>query len=100
MELTVRQSGGFAGLKETIGPVDTAALPAAIAMEIESGFKAIDFLLQPARASAVGLDFVRYEFEIREGGRVRTAVGVDDGSETGEKLRALVDQLRAVGGGS
>lgn len=96
MKISIRQSGGFAGAIETLGPIETADLPSGMAREIESEIRQLGFLSQPSQDESVGADLMRYEVTVQDGNHERTLRVVDDGSEHAEGLRDLIQKLRAM----
>lgn len=98
MEITVIRSGGFAGVHERLGPVDTSSLDAERAQEIEAKVEEAGFFELP--------DELPQEREIRDGFGYRMTISADgkehdvsygDGSEQaaakrlGELVRLLED---------
>lgn len=95
MILTLRRAGGFAGLQQTLGTVDTAALGGAAQRALAAQLKILD---QLAPVPAPGADLFRYEVEIQEpGAAVRTLVVVDEGDADRPDYRALQDLARILG---
>jgi hypothetical protein len=95
VRISVRQSGGFAGLGERIGPVDTSALPRDEAAEIESELQRLGFFSLPSADASIGADLVRYEMTVADDGREHTVQFSDDGSDRSARLLDLIDRLRS-----
>jgi hypothetical protein len=95
MRITIRTSGGFAGLSETIGPIDTADLPADEAREIEVALEALG-PGSPPSGPPIGADLVRYEVTVMEGARKRVLRVEDDGSGSAQAVLDLIEKIRSV----
>ena len=87
MRISVKRSGGFAGLDER-ATVDTTNNRA-----LEPLVRDARFFALPARLGAEGLDFVLYEVEVVDGERRHTVTFPDDGSP---ETRALLRLARGV----
>lgn len=96
MILTFRRTGGFAGLDEALGTVDTSGLGG----EGQSAFAAQlrDLTRLTAAPASPGADRFRYEVDIQEQGQPpRTLVIVDEGDPEIPGLRALAALMQTVG---
>ena len=95
MKISVKRSGGFAGLSEDIASVDTAESDQATQRQIEQAVQAVRFFELPERLAgdSVGADLFQYEITISTGDRRHTVAFVDDASAATAPLRKLVDTL-------
>jgi hypothetical protein len=94
MHVTVKKSGGYAGITEEVGSLDTAQLDPATARDIEQTLKGTGSPTQDAADNqAVGADQFHYEITIRDGARERTLSFVDDGSARNAPLRKVIDRV-------
>ena len=94
MIVTIRTSGGFAGLTETIGPVDTAGLDHILAREIEMTLSSPSLASRSNADEEIGSDLIRYEIEIKDGAQTRVVRFADDGSPAGAPLRRVIEAAR------
>jgi hypothetical protein len=96
MQVTVRRSGGFAGIDEEVGSVDTASLDAGAREELERLVEETDFFGLPAAVEDdVGADQFRYDVTVSEGGTTHTFAFKGDGPRA-DALRRLVDAVSAA----
>jgi hypothetical protein len=97
MQITVRRSGGFAGITET-KTVDTAQLQSSIAQQVEQRVRDLDFfaLRVDASADAVGADMFQSEVTVHDAGQQRTIWFNDDGQQQTAALRELVDTVLQI----
>jgi hypothetical protein len=94
MIISVKRTGGFAGLTEELGTVNTMQLNAATAQQIEQMVLNIDFFNLPAFVeSGIGADLFRYEITIRDGDRRHVVAFNDDGGPETAPLRQLVEAI-------
>jgi len=95
MQISVKRTGGFAGLSENVATVNTAKLNAAAAQQVEQMIQGISFFDLPAAVSGgtIGADLFHYEITVTEGGRQKTVAFDDDHSPETAPLRRLVDSL-------
>lgn len=95
MILTLRRTGGFAGIQETLGTLDTASLGG----EAQRAFAArLKELEQLAALPAHGADQFHYELDIREPGQApRTLTIVDEGDPDLPAMRALSALMETLG---
>ena len=82
MQVSVKRSGGFAGLTEEVAAVETAQLDAAAAQQVEQLIQSVGFFDLPATISGgtIGADLFRYEITVSEGDRQHTVTFTDDES--------------------
>lgn len=93
MKVTIRRSGGFAGIREEFGPYDTANLAAEKKKRVEDLLASV---FEAARTDEppVGADFILIELRVmREGSSNRIAT-VDDG----DLARPVLEHLRRLFG--
>jgi len=95
MKISIIRSGGFAGLTEMLGNLDTTSLAPAQAHKIEALVAAARFFELPAElpGDAAGADFMRYEVTVADGLRHHTVRFVDDQSTRSRPLTALVEWM-------
>jgi hypothetical protein len=94
VRISVRRTGGFAGIEEDLGAVDTAALAPDETERLERLVHDAGFFDLPAAVEGeVGADQFRYEVTVEEGGRTRTVTLVGEGGGPAAALRELVDAV-------
>jgi hypothetical protein len=100
MKISIKRTGGLAGLAEQVAATDTAELDPATAQTVEQAIQHIGFFSLPAHASEgiVGADLFHYEVTVTDGGRRHTVGFDDDGSPEVMSLRTLVDTLVRLAG--
>ena len=98
MNISIKRSGGFAGVTEDLGTINTAQLDATRAQQVEQMVQDIGFFNLPAMlSSGIGADLMRYEVTVIDGNKQHTvAFEDDDGPETAP-LRRLVESLTRMG---
>jgi emfourin len=88
MRISVRRSGGFAGIEEQLGSVDTAELDASARERLERLVDEADFFAAPAVVEGdLGADQFRYEITVEEGGRSHTVTYVGEGGRAADMKR-------------
>ncbi len=94
MKISVRQTGGFAGLEYT-KEINTAQMSATEARQVEQIVRSIKFFDFPATISgAIGADLFHYEITVIEDERRHTvAFDYDDSPQTAP-LRKLLHILK------
>lgn len=92
MQISVRRSGGFAGITEA-KTIDTARLDASAARQVEQLVRDVDFFALPVDASqnGVGADLFQNEITVHDGSRQHTIRFNDTGQPETAALRRLVD---------
>ena len=98
MKISVTQTGGFAGLSQSVAAGDTAQLDASTARKIERTIQEMGFFDLPSNiGNSVGADQFNYEVAVTEGNRHHTVTFVagDDSPDTAP-LRRLVETLRQL----
>lgn len=95
MTLTFRRTGGFAGIQEALGTVDTASLSSEAQRTLAAQLQELArFAAAPA---SPGADRFRYEVDILEPGQApRTLVIVDEGNPELPGFRTLAALMRTV----
>ena len=89
MKISVKASGGFAGLNQTsVGELDTKQLAAERANQIE---QCIDALMK--QEGAVGADMMRYDIDVEENGGKRHHIAVFDEGDSGSPIQQLLSLL-------
>ena len=98
MIVNIRRSGGFAGIEEELGVIDTDNLQERAAARLESSIAEITRLLNETEDyPPVGADMFRYDVEIiDENGERRQLVIVDEGNPESPPLKALYELLEAL----
>ncbi|HEY6878152.1 MAG TPA: protealysin inhibitor emfourin [Polyangiales bacterium] len=97
MRDTNKRSGGFAGLEEGLGAIDSDALPPPRRDQLTRLVRALRTLdASSATGESIGGDLVRYRVDIDDDQGKTTVTFVDDG-EQGSDKRELVNELLAIG---
>lgn len=97
MDITATRKGGFAGVNERLGPVDTQVLPAEVGAEIESVVAGVGFFDLPSTfGPGSGADLFEFTLVVLDGGRCH-ATSWDDLSDRPPELDQLVDLLLQAG---
>lgn len=100
MIVQLKRTGGFAGIDEMLGRVDTAQLEHGKRKEIEELVERLNFFeMNPMPPdSPIGADFYRYEITIQDGKRDHTVFVMADDPEALEKspLNTLVKAVLAM----
>lgn len=96
MRISVKRTGGFAGLSEQIADLDTDSLDPPRAREIERLVNEAGFFALPAQVPGgeVGADIMIYEITVTAGRRQHTVAFVGDDRPEITPLRRLVEALR------
>jgi hypothetical protein len=89
--LTLRQSGGFAGIEHEPVHVDADRLGPAMRERLPS-------LVAAPPPEVVGADLPRYELTVEDGDDRRTLTWHDDGSAAVAHLRALAEEVQQAAG--
>jgi hypothetical protein len=99
MQVSVKRSGGYAGLTEQLASVDTARMGQDQRQRVEQLLRTSGLFDRPAGAprGAVGADLFHYEITVRDGEREHTLVFSDDGGPETAPLRQLVQTLTQIG---
>jgi hypothetical protein len=93
--ITVKRSGGYAGIEEAPVSVDTSALDPGLRDEVERAVSEASFFDQPDEVPGEpGMDMFRYEVTIEDAGRSHT-VAFGDPGDLSSPLGAIV---RVAGG--
>lgn len=97
MEITVRRTGGLAGVNEQVGPVDTAEVDARLADQIETTLRDVDFFELPlAFPPTSGPDVFEFAATVVDGDRSHST-SWDDLSDRPPELDELVELLLRSG---
>jgi hypothetical protein len=94
MDITVRRTGGFAGIART-ARVRTDDVDPAAADELRALVREAD--LAAVKSAPSGADRFQYEIHVRDGGREQRAI-VHDGAMP-EPVRRLVDRVQELSSG-
>jgi hypothetical protein len=92
MDIAVTRTGGFAGLSEQIGALNTTRLEAKTAQQVQQAVRSSGFFALPVSVAgdAVGADQYRYTITITEGDRHHAVTFDDDNSAATASLRKLM----------
>ena len=94
MKISVTRTGGFAGVTDELGSVDTAQLDAAARQKLEQAVRRMKFFELPARlpSEPVGADLFAYRVTVRDGPREHsvTFTGEEGAAAT---LRELLEAM-------
>ena len=91
MTISVTRTGGFAGLTDELGTVDTATLDATAKQALELAVRRTNFFQLPARlpGEPVGADLFTYRVTVKDGSRAHSVSFTgEEGAAAG--LRVLV----------
>ncbi len=99
MNIRIRQSGGFAGVEQNLGSVDTSDLAQEKATRLEKCIAELKRFEAAAGEAPVGADMFRYQIEIRDDqGARQTLVFVHgEPEEAPEPLQELLEAVEASG---
>lgn len=94
MKISVKRTGGFAGLTENVTDLDTSQLDSGKAEKIAAKIRKIGFFDYPAvvAAGAVGADMYQYEIKVTDGPK-HHSVTFSEGSPKTAPLVDLVETL-------
>ncbi|UGQ47326.1 protealysin inhibitor emfourin [Massilia endophytica] len=90
MKITVKGSGGFAGLVRR-HEVDTQACAAGPALE--AAVRDSGFFAAPAAEESVGADFMRWTIDIADQGRQHSISFPEDGGPAQQRWQPLLDRI-------
>ncbi len=95
MKVSVKRSGGYAGVSEQIASVDTANTNEAAAGEVENLVRDVNFFNLPPNppGQKVGADFLKYEVTVTDQGRQHAVTFNDDGAPATARLLEFVQRL-------
>jgi hypothetical protein len=95
MKVSVKRSGGFAGLTEKIADLETTQLDKAAGQQVEQLVQSLGFFNLPATISGggIGADSFHYEITVIQSGRQHTIAFDDDDSPVTAPLRRFVEAL-------
>jgi hypothetical protein len=91
VKLTLKQSGGFAGVEQEPVRVDADRLEPSVREQLPT-------LLGAPPPEVVGADLPRYELTIENGDSRQTVAWHDDGSDAVAALRALAEEVKRASG--
>jgi hypothetical protein len=95
MRVSIKRTGGFAGISEEIATLDTANLDQSVSATLESLVREADFFSSPSNppGQKIGTDFLKYEVTVSDHGRQHTVSFNDDDAPATAPLRELVRRL-------
>jgi hypothetical protein len=97
MIVRITRSGGFAGVVEELGRIDTASLDRAVAAKVTAGVEELE-RTAALRNQAIGADMFRYDIEV-EDERGRRKLTLTEEGDPGKPLpQPLDDLLSAIEG--
>lgn len=93
MKITVNRTGGYAGITEQLGFMDTANADPKIVAEVTSILKKLEFFNLPSNIAGeeIGADLQRYEINISDENRQHTVNFSEGQNEQTTQLKTLVD---------
>ena len=96
--ISIKRTGGFAGLTEEIASLDISTLDAFASEQVKQIVKNIGFFDLPTNipGDSVGADLYVYEITVIDGTRQRTVAFVDDAGPATASLRQLVSSVTAL----
>ncbi len=97
MTITIKKTGGFAGIEESIGSIDTADLAPEQSARVRETVVALE-QLHASGNQPIGADFMRYEIDVRDGDDTHHLVFVDDADPDSPYRRPLEALLEEVVG--
>ena len=99
MSIRIERSGGFAGIREDLGSIDTDQLGTDEAATIRGIIERLRASMEAGdRETPVGADLLRYDVEIREKDGVhRHLIVIDDGNPEDDSLNILHELLAVLG---
>lgn len=98
MLITVKRTGGFAGLSEEVARVDTARLSQHAAQQVQQAVQRLGFFELPTAVApeALGADLLQYQISIEDGGREHRVSFYQDEAPGTEPLLKFIDLLAEV----
>jgi hypothetical protein len=99
MEITITRTGGFTGIPEKLGPINTDSLAKDTARQVSDIIAKMDFFNLPADiAKAGGADVFDYDTTVTDGGRTHTVHSNDNSAATYKsQLDELIKLLESSG---
>lgn len=95
MKVTIKRSGGLAGLNETLAAIDSEHLSGAAVDRLRQELMRLTASLRPAD---IGADLLRYDVEIDGDGPPRRLTVFDDGHPETAPMKHI-EAILALGGG-
>jgi hypothetical protein len=97
MIVRITRSGGFAGVVEELGKVDTASLDGEVAAKVTAGVKELE-RMGALRNQAIGADMFRYDIEVEDERGRRKLTLTQEGDPGNPLPQPLDDLLSAIEG--
>jgi hypothetical protein len=98
MTITIKRSGGFAGIEQTMAQVDTKNLTKEQIERVKSGIARLSGLLAK-KSPSVGADRFQYDVTVTEDtGAAKTMTVIDEGDPKDPALTALMDLISSAKG--
>ena len=95
MKVTIKRTGGFAGLDQTVASLDSERLPRDAAEELRRQVSAL--VAASARPEPIGADLLHYHVTISDEGPARTVTVVDEGDPEAPPMKHLQALLALAG---
>jgi hypothetical protein len=97
MHISVKRSGGYAGLSDEVVNLETSRLDPKVTRSVQEAIESCNFYGQPENLEgAIGADFFKYEVTITDAGRRHRVTFADDGQPVATQLMVLVNKLIAL----
>lgn len=95
MKISVKRSGGYAGLTENIADLDTTQLEETAAQQVKQLVESVGLFDLPSTIAggALGADFFHLEITVTQGNRQHTIAFDDDDTPATAQLRKFVETL-------
>lgn len=90
MKINIRRTGGFAGISEEIGAVDTQNLDADTGRDIENRIKTIGFFGLPEQVGGPGADLFHLEITVVDKGRTHKVSVAEEDREDTDEIRSVI----------
>lgn len=95
MIVTIKRTGGYAGIEEAVSRFDTAAMPSALAKRVVKLIEKSNFFELAAEIpnDEIGADMFRYEISVEEDGRKHSVALTAGEDKPTTPLRQLLVSL-------
>src|SRR5262245_61172725 len=95
MKVSIKRTGGYAGIEESIAEIDTDELDHDSASRAKALLAEIEKLAATS-SPQIGADLMRYQVTVTEGGRQRKITFADVDSPAARQLQDSVHQISAL----
>jgi len=97
MKISIKQTGGYAGMELSIAEIDTDKLRPDLAERVKALIAEIGFYSLPAElGTQIGADLLRYQVTVNDAGKQHTVSISDIDAAANEKFRKLIEQISAL----